>query len=225
MKVPFSTGTDWFVYDFSRVYVPRKKEGETVEELLPGDWLKQLEAGRSTITNGPALGFYVGRGEAKFECGDTLKMEKAAEVRIDGAGIGRHDFRSIEVVYNGRVVATAKTSRNGGHYQAIIQEPITLDRSGWLALRIPDQGQPKNELGQPLFAHTSPIYVELEGRKVFDRPTAEVLLAEMRRGLEVIPKRGTFAEDAELQRVLAVYREGIATLENRMAEEAAKPKE
>src|SRR4029450_348859 len=22
MKVPFSTGTDWFIYDFSRVYVP-----------------------------------------------------------------------------------------------------------------------------------------------------------------------------------------------------------
>jgi hypothetical protein len=218
MKVPFSTGTDWFVYDFSRVYVPLKKEGKPVEELRPADWLKQLEAGRTTITNGPALGFYVKHGETSFEPGETLNTEKAAEVRIDGAGIGRHDFRSIEVVYNGRVVATAKTRRYEGHYQAIIQDPIMLDRSGWLALRIPDQNQTKNELGQPLFAHTSPIYVELGGRKVFDRPTAEVLLAEMRRGLEVIPKRGTFADDAELQRVLDVYREGIVTLEKRMAE-------
>jgi len=48
------------------------------------------------------------------------------------------------------------------------------------------------------------------------------LLAEMRRALEVIPKRGTFANDAERERVLEVYREGIATLEKRMAEEAEK---
>src|SRR5690606_32444288 len=49
IKVPFSTGTDWFIYDFSRVYVPSDNR-PTSEE-----WLDQLAAGRSYITNGPLL--------------------------------------------------------------------------------------------------------------------------------------------------------------------------
>ena len=49
MKVPFSTGTDWFIYDFSRVYVP------LAGELTTKRWLAELAAGRSYITNGPLL--------------------------------------------------------------------------------------------------------------------------------------------------------------------------
>jgi hypothetical protein len=230
MKVPFSTGTDWFVYDFSRVYVPLPQgrdgtipRGEKVADLKPADWLKQLEAGRTTITNGPLLSFSMGEGT---EPGGTIlekRGDTTPEFRVRGGATGRHDFRGIEVVYNGRVVLAAESKPVDGHFEASIDESVTVDRSGWLALRIPDRGQPKNELGEPLFAHTSPIYVEIDGRKPFDSSTADVLMAEMRRALDVIPKRGTFADDAELQRVLKVYREGIATLEKRMAAEAAKP--
>jgi hypothetical protein len=223
MKVPFSTGTDWFVYDFSRVYVPRKKEGKPVEELRPAEWLKQLEAGRTSITNGPLLQFTVeSAAGAVVEVGEKIRSKDSPTVRLRGRGIGRHDFRSVEAIYNGNRVAMVEARRVDGHYEASLDEKITLDRPGWLALRIPDRGQPKNELGQTLFAHTSPIYFDLDGRKVFDRPTAETLVAEMRRALDVIPKRGAFADDAELQRVLDVYREGIATLEKRMADAAEK---
>jgi len=229
MKVPFSTGTDWFVYDFSRVYVPLPHikglplpEGKKVADFKPAAWLKQLEAGKTTITNGPLLEFFIDfDGRWSQHPGDTFGFNGPRTGRIYGKGVGRHDFRTIEVVYNGRVIKSRKARKVGGAYEAIIDEPIELDRPGWLALRIPDQGQPKNELGEPLFAHTSPVYFQIDGRGAFDRPTAELLMAEMRRALEVIPKRGTFAGDAELQRVLAVYREGIATLEKRMAEEAA----
>ena len=49
MKVPFSTGTDWFIYDFSRVYVP------IAGELTSKKWLAELAAGKSYITNGVFL--------------------------------------------------------------------------------------------------------------------------------------------------------------------------
>ena len=49
LHVPFSTGTDWFIYDFSRVYVT------TDRPITPTEWLNRLAEGKSFITNGPLL--------------------------------------------------------------------------------------------------------------------------------------------------------------------------
>jgi hypothetical protein len=216
LKVPFSTGTDWFIDDFSRVYVPDDHDGKPIEEMQPAAWLKQLELGRTTITNGPLLTFDCVDDERGWGVGDTMTFANPHHILFFGRGVGRHDFRALEVVYNGRVVATVPTQKVGEFYEAKIEHKLKLTESGWLALRIPDKDQPKHELDRPLFAHTSPIYVEIAGKKVFDRSTAEKLMAEMKRALEVIPKRGTFAGDAERESVLEVYREGIRNLEARM---------
>jgi len=220
LKVPFSTGTDWFIDDFSRVYVPQKVNESPRPPMQPADWLKQLEAGRSVITNSPLLSLIIKDDEKTYDIGDTLQARGPRKVRVIAQGFGRHDFRAIELVHNGKVIRSSPTKIStdslGSHIEAAINEEIELTKSGWLAARIPDKDQPKHELDRPLFAHTSPIYVEIDGKKIFDRPTAEKLMAEMKRALEVIPKRGTFANDAERDRVLEVYREGIRTLEARM---------
>ena len=222
LKVPFSTGTDWFVDDFSRVYVPLGHGAERDHEMHPAEWLKQLERGKSTITNGPLLLFSAHCNGKQYQIGDEIKLDKSEFVTIRGHGVGRHDFRALEVVFNGRVVGTVPTEKQPGDVFVVnMSKQLTLTESGWLALRIPDKDQPKHELDRPLFAHTSPIYVEIGGKKPFDRPTAEKLMAEMKRALEVIPKRGTFANDAERERVLEVYREGIRNLEYRMKPAAA----
>jgi hypothetical protein len=67
-----------------------------------------------------------------------------------------------------------------------------------------------------LFAHTSPIYVDFNGRRTFDRATAEALLAEVKSAPAAILKEARFADDAERERVLAVYREAAKTLEMRL---------
>ena len=41
LRVPFSTGTDWFMYDFSRAY------GRVEDNLPAACWLKGLSAGRA----------------------------------------------------------------------------------------------------------------------------------------------------------------------------------
>lgn len=217
LKIPFSTGTDWFIDDFSRVTMPTTRADAPVTSTA--QWLKHLELGRSTITNGPLLEFnvFTSGNKQMFWAGDQAKFDGPTTVWLKGEGRGRHDFRAIEVVFNGRVVKSATTVKQGGHFEARLDDDkFELTESGWLALRIPDKDQPKHELDRPLFAHTSPIYVEIGGKKHFDRPTAATLMAEMRRALEVIPKRATFADDAERDKVLEVYREGIRTLEARM---------
>ncbi|HLW66959.1 MAG TPA: CehA/McbA family metallohydrolase, partial [Gemmataceae bacterium] len=48
-RLPISTGTDWFIYDFSRVYARVEKP------LTIRSWLAALKAGRNVVTNGPLL--------------------------------------------------------------------------------------------------------------------------------------------------------------------------
>ena len=70
----------------------------------------------------------------------------------------------------------------------------------------------QNELGKPLFAHTSPIYVTVNGQRLFRPDVARGLLSEMEAGQAQINAKGTFANDLEREAVLRVYREASAAL-------------
>src|SRR5262249_38933074 len=72
MRLPISTGTDWFLYDFSRVYA--KVPGR----LTVANWLEAVKAGRCLVTNGPLLTLTVDGKEA----GDVLSLEQPRAVRV-----------------------------------------------------------------------------------------------------------------------------------------------
>lgn len=214
LRVPFSTGTDWFIYDFSRAYA-------AVQKLdTPRDWLHALEAGRTFITNGPFLDLEI---QGKLP-GETVSLDGAASVRIKGSAVGRVDFRRIELIRNGEVVATADSSPKGGHFVAAFDRTVKVDAPGWYALRVPPFAVPKpaadvprSELGGPLFAHTSAVHVEIGGRNAFDPAVARGLLDEMSQAREKILKNGVFATDHEKEHVLSVYALSISALEKRLS--------
>jgi hypothetical protein len=216
IKTPFSTGTDWFIYDFSRVYVPAK-ERPTSEE-----WLQQLAAGRSYITNGPLLEFSVaGQG-----IGEDVALSAPGPVRVTGRAVGRVDFQQLEVVQGGQVVATVQSRPEGGHFVADLSADLKISESCWLALRTPPPSIPNdpehatktslNEYGRELFAHTSATFVDVAGRRTFAVVAARELLAEMERNREFINGQGIFANEAERQLVLSVYDEGINLMQQRI---------
>jgi len=219
LTVPFSTGTDWFMYDFSRVYV--RVEGE----LTAARWLKELVAGRSFITNGPLLDLSV----ANRLPGDTLKLAETESVAIVARGTGRANFERIELIRDGEVVAHATTRREGGHYVAELKLTPDISKPCWLALRTPPpsvpgdpelrQASPLNEFGRELFSHTSPVYVTLAGRSVFNRQVAKELLEKMKKSRTLVLEQGRFEDDLSKARVLDVHNDGIAALERRLAQE------
>jgi hypothetical protein len=217
LKVPFSTGTDWFQYDFSRVYVPL--DGPPTVKA----WLKALAAGKSSITNGPFLELEVD-GRA---VGETIDLPAPRKLKVRGRALGRVDFERIELIANGAVIRDSKSRRVESHHAADIDAEIDLLEPCWIALRTPPPPVPNdpelktpvplNELGQPLFAHTSPIYVAFAGRDVFKASTAEELLAEIERNQAAIREKGLFATDLERQSVLAVHEEAARELKRRIA--------
>jgi hypothetical protein len=204
MRLPISTGTDWFIDDFSRVYA--KVEGK----LTVKSWLAALKDGRNVVTNGPILSLTVdGR-----PIGDTLKLDKPKKLQIVAEGVGRHDFQKLQLIYKGRVVLSEPARKAGDHYQSHIEREITVDGPGWFAARV--ETDTKNELGKQLFAHTSPVYVEMAGRRVFDVESARALLTQMEDGRADIRARGRFSSDAARDRLLAMYDEAMRDLAERV---------
>ncbi|MCI0357787.1 MAG: CehA/McbA family metallohydrolase [Planctomycetaceae bacterium] len=207
MKVPFSTGTDWFIYDFNRVYVP------VSGELTSRKWLESLASGKSYITNGPFLEFEAdGKG-----AGDTIDAIAGQDVRITARGIGRGNFERLELIHNGTVIHTVDAGPASGHHQAAMEFKLKVTEPGWVALRIPT-GAAKNEFDKPLFAHTSPIYIDLAGKHIFRADVARGLLAEMEASRDAVAGKALFADEQEKDAVLSVYRESIGLLKQRIGE-------
>ncbi|HIE98238.1 MAG: CehA/McbA family metallohydrolase [Fuerstiella sp.] len=208
LRIPFSTGTDWFIDDFSRVYVPL--QGKLKSEA----WLKQLKAGRTFITNGPFLEFSVDH----HDIGDSLQLSDAKEVRVTAKAAGRADFHSIELIQNGNVIGGVDAKPDGGHYTAELNDTVLLNEPCWLAARTPIEGS-KNEFGQPIYAHTSPIYVDFQGRRPFRTEVALELIGDIEDSLQSIREKASFANDSELQSVMGVYRSGIRILRQKIKED------
>ena len=216
MKVPFSTGTDWFIYDHSRVYAHLE------EPLSTRGWLRSLADGKTYITNGPLMDLRVD----KATIGDTVRLSEPGEIVVAGSVVGRHDFKRVELIQNGEVIAQVAAKAEGGHFSAKLNRSLRVDEPCWLALRTPppprvrsevskDTG--KDEFGTALFAHTSPIYVELGGRRVFKQEVVHSLIEEVEAGIRTIQEKALFANDAERQRVLSVHRKALETLRTRLA--------
>ena len=220
LHVPFSTGTDWFIYDFSRVYVRNQRR------LSSEKWLDLLSEGRSFITNGPLLELSVdGR-----PLGETLDLAQLGPVKIVASARGRTDFERIEIVRNGQVVHTAASRPHGGHFVAELEIDLQIAEPCWLALRTPPPSvgndpelqtpTPLNEYGRELFSHTSPIFVNLAGRSVFQLAPARELLHEMEHSRQSIDKHGLFTDEVERRRVLVVYDEAIQKFGARLRDKA-----
>jgi hypothetical protein len=174
-------------------------------------WLAGLREGRSFITNGPLLELETERAEI----GDTLTVDSPNHVTVVGRGMGRVDFGGLELIYNGKVVHRVKTEAEDGYYYADMRHSLYVENPGWFALRIL-QGSAVSELGGPLFAHTSPIYVQVGGRTIFDVKTARGIIEEMQASMDAIREQAVFANDSEREQVLDVYRRGIQALEEQI---------
>jgi hypothetical protein len=209
LRVPLSTGTDWFIYDLSRVYV--------VLDAAPTgarDWLRALEAGRSFITNGPLLEFLVD------DCGPgaSVRLTEPGTVRVVAHAKSRVDFGRVEVVRNGRVVCHSASRAEDGYFAADITGDIDVAEPCWLALRVPPADpssgmrSPSSDFGLPLFAHTSAVYVQIGDRLVFDAAVAAGLLGDVKRKRDEVLDKASFRDVGDRAAVVAVYEEGIAAL-------------
>lgn len=216
LKVPFSSGTDWGIWDFSRVYVPL--DGS----ITSRSFLDSLTQGRSFITNGTFLELDVNGQQP----GGTIAIDKPSSVQVRAKAIGRGDFKKLQLVLNGKVIREVARRPEERHFVAELQEAIDVSESGWLALRIPTEGEYRirarlkgvgtNMLGKTLFAHTSPIYLSIDGREVFRPEAVEKLIANIHESIEQIRTKGAFNSSQDRRAVLNIYENAIVKLHERL---------
>ena len=200
LKVPFSTGTDWFMDNFARVYA------EVAGELTPESWLAALRAGRTSITNGPLLELKVNN----VRVGDTLDLSQSGEITVTASAIGRGNFETLEIIQNGQVVASETSKSVYGHFSATLRKPINVSEPGWLAARITTAN--KNEYGRTLFGHTSAVYVTLQGRSIRRAADVAWLRHEVETARATIAEKAQFDTAEQRQKVLGLYDQSLKTL-------------
>ncbi len=207
VRVPFSTGTDWFIYDYSRVYAQMGGG-----DLSPGNWLAALRKGRTFITNGPLLEFTVnGKGPGE-------EIPSADEVSIRYRVLSRENVGMPELIVNGSAseLSSTKVTGHPGWFEAEGELTVALAEPAWLALRVNPENGVTNEFQRQIFAHTSPVYVNTSRGELFHPETAHLMIKEIQSDLAVIEAEGVFATSTEKETVSALYEEAIRALQQRL---------
>lgn len=205
IQVPFSTGTDWFIYDYSRVYT---EMGDV--EVTVANWLDKFREGRTFITNGPLLELTV-NGASPGE-----KIRTGGSVKVRYRAVGRADFGELELVRNGEVIRlNSKVKKHEGWCELQSEIDLPINGPSWIALRVSPGTRAKNEFGRKLFAHTSPVYLNTVEGEVIDPDAIVKMITEIETNLAAIREHGTFASDKERENVETIYEEAIEKLQSK----------
>lgn len=128
------------------------------EEFSYEAWCAAVRAGRTFLSGGPMLHLSVdGHG-----IGDTVHVPGGGTVEVQARAEGVFPMHTLELVHDGRVVATAPDRQ--GNRLLTLDTGVRFDRDGWLAARVGGPGYVRGLTHHDLwhrgvFAHTSPVYV------------------------------------------------------------------
>ncbi|HRW06090.1 MAG TPA: CehA/McbA family metallohydrolase [Caldilineaceae bacterium] len=195
-KLPASTGSDWFVCSANRVYA------YTGGPFHYDDWVSALQAGRTFITNGPALTLTVNEQLP----GATIQTDVGSPLTVDVRWQSHYAVQRVELIWNGQVVETLQIPQ-GATVGALTAE-VSARSDGWLAARL--SSQVRDSFYQPLFAHTSPVYITtgIQAPEVAD--AARFFDQAIDGALNWVQQRGKFRNAQQRQEVLALFKEGQA---------------
>jgi hypothetical protein len=171
------------------------------EALSYAAWVEAVRAGRTFVTNGPLLSLTVeGQGS-----GTVIEAPREGRrVRVRAEAQGSAPFDRLEVLADGEVIADKEAS--GNRQSAALEVEHAPAGGGWLAARC--WGREKLADGQCVYAHTSPAYVQAEGRPV--RPLSETvapLLAILERTSEWVAGEARCENERQREHLAGVLEE------------------
>lgn len=169
-RLPASAGTDACMNRLDsgplgafRAYA--RIEGDVVS---PETWFEALAAGRTFVTNGPLITRFEIDGRAS---GDSCRFaEPGAVVSGEISVRSLYPVSRVEIVRNGAVAATLNIDPPRGTVDTSFS--VSLFESSWVAARVYGDKRGWITAGNYLFAHTSPVYFTVAGRRVLVRDDA-----------------------------------------------------
>jgi hypothetical protein len=187
------------------------------DEFSFANFAKAVRRGNTFMTTGPLLLF---RAEGQMP---------GAEIKL-GAGGGTIEvlleaksflpFHRLEVVLNGRVVASREES--AGSHEMTLREKVSLSGSGWLAARCASKMGPTTGWGLGIQAHTSPVYVSVPGKELFSAPAASYFLTLIDGAETWARNLATRADPERMARALQVFIDAREHLHRRLHQHGIK---
>lgn len=177
-----------------KVYVKINEPPLTYEK-----WLEGFRAGRTFVSNGPLLFLEV---EGK-EPGQELHFSGPTAVRISARAQSLVPMKSIELIVNGKVVSSAKPNDDGSN--AALTHTLELEKSSWIAARVSGEGHRWVVNDRNLFAHTSPVYVHIDGRPIASREDSKIVVQWIDRLIEDVRSSPRFFDEQKRSEVVELF--------------------
>ena len=166
------------------------------------EWISNLNAGHSFVTTGPLMDirFNEELPGATFESSGQPK-----KIQITGTVESRHPLKSIQLIQNGRIVATMpvpKQQTAGEAFTVPIEIKVMVEGSGWLAVRC-FEDLPNARVS---FAHSNPVFIDDSARPLLPR-RREVEFFVKRMDQEISRNTGILDDESleEYRRARAIY--------------------
>ncbi len=207
-KVVASAGEDAFpnfyrsyILGSNRVYV------RTGLKLDYDKWIADFRAGRSFVTSGPLVFF---RLEGK-EVGEEIRLAPGRHelhAVIDAESIT--PIRSIELLQNNKVIAMLEPK--GSQLRARLVKTVSVDRSGWFAVRV-KAAYARHPIRRPYpFAATMPVWVTVGGQPVRSREDAGYFVAWIDKTLQRAMAQQAWNNEEERDATRKLYAEARARM-------------
>jgi hypothetical protein len=174
-------------------------------------WLEAIRAGRTFVTTGPFVSL-TANGQP---IGASLALKRGQRVEIAAdvqAPFDRYPVDTLEIVVGGEVVAT--TANDASRSELRLEHAFTAGKSTWIAARahgsklLAYQQWPllgPTGQGVPAMAHTSPIYVSVDGAPIRSPADADALEASVDRAIAWAKNTARYRNGAERAEVLGLY--------------------
>jgi hypothetical protein len=142
------------------------------------------------------------------EAGATLALQGPRKLPFHAVVDSRLPVDKVEVLVSGKVVATRDNPAGAARVE--FAGELTIEDSAWVAARaysakvLPIQSEYRAP-GAPVLAHTSPVYVDVNGRPRRSAKDAQALAQWCERTMEWARTTARYPSEARRQEVLALY--------------------
>ncbi len=188
------------------------------QEFTFESWGKAIREGRTFTTAGPLIDITVD-GHA---VGDEIHIPRGGgtmEVRASAECLW--PLNRLEVVVNGRVVASATSAK--GQRALSLNEKIDIRGSCWIAARCGSTAKVYHCWPIHLGAHTSPVYVVADGEELFNAADASYMLTLIDGGLTYLDTLSVRYDENRHREMKAIFEKARARLTGRMHQHGSAP--
>jgi hypothetical protein len=208
-RLPLTNGSDHpaRTLGVARAYV--KLDGE----FAYWRWIEGIRHGRTFTTSGPLIFLSVNGAEI----GDVVSAGAEETLKITANVVSRDPIGRFQIVSNGRVIGETQTDQTATE----LNVTMPAGESRWVVARCSRRTDGRQDFGfgnfnaitGPGIAHTSPVYVQVDGRPRFDPAAAAYWRDRMRQHVHEVRSRGRFANQQQRQEAVDYLQQGMTLFE------------